>query len=429
MKEINLANKKVSPIAWVPTLYFAMGMPFVVLNMVLSLLYKDLGIGNAEITFWTGLIMLPWTLKFLWSPLLELYKTKKFFVVLTQVVSGVVFGLAAISLHLPDFFAISIALFAVVALSGATHDIAADGFYMLALDSHRQALFVGIRSTFYRIATIAGQGLLIMLAGRLEIMTDKIPYALSITFFVLAGLFLGIWIYHKFVLPCPDSDHTSKEVSASNLLKKFFGTFASFFQKKQAGIAILFMLLYRLPEAQLAKMCIPFLIDPVEKGGLGLTTEEIGFVQGTVGIIGLTLGGILGGIAVARNGLKQWLWPMVWAISLPDLVYVYLSYVQPDSLYLINICIFIEQFGYGFGFTAYMLYLIYFADGEHKTAHYAICTAFMALGMMIPGMAAGWLQDKMGYNHFFIWIMICCVITFGVTALLKIDPEFGKKKG
>ena len=160
-----------------------------------------------------------------------------------------------------------------------------------------------------------------------------------------------------------------------------------------------------------------------------LTTEEIGFVQGTVGIIGLTLGGILGGIAVARNGLKQWLWPMVWAISLPDLVYVYLSYIQPDSLYLINICIFIEQFGYGFGFTAYMLYLIYFADGEHKTAHYAICTAFMALGMMIPGMAAGWLQEQMGYTHFFIWIMICCVITFGVTALLKIDPEFGKKKG
>lgn len=244
----------------------------------------------------------------------------------------------------------------------------------------------------------------------------------------MAGLFLGVWIYHKFILPHPDSDHAAKEVSASTLLKEFFGTFASFFQKKQASIAILFMLLYRLPEAQLAKMCIPFFIDPIEEGGLGLTTEEIGFVQGTVGIIGLTLGGILGGIAVARNGLKQWLWPMVWAISLPDLVYVYLSYVQPDSLYLINICIFIEQFGYGFGFTAYMLYLIYFADGEHKTAHYAICTAFMALGMMIPGMAAGWLQDQMGYNHFFIWIMICCAVTFGVTALLKIDPEFGKKK-
>lgn len=298
---------------------------------------------------------------------------------------------------------------------------------MLALDSHRQALFVGIRSTFYRIATIAGQGLLIMLAGRLEIMTDNIPYAWSITFlywpdfsleygFIISLFFpvrIQIILPKKFPLP---------------ICSKVLWYFCQFLSKKQAGIAILFMLLYRLPEAQLAKMCIPFLIDPVEKGGLGLTTEEIGFVQGTVGIIGLTLGGILGGIAVARNGLKQWLWPMVWAISLPDLVYVYLSYIQPDSLYLINICIFIEQFGYGFGFTAYMLYLIYFADGEHKTAHYAICTAFMALGMMIPGMAAGWLQEQMGYNHFFIWIMICCVITFGVTALLKLIRSSARRK-
>lgn len=218
-----------------------------------------------------------------------------------------------------------------------------------------------------------------------------------------------------------------ERVSASGLMKEFFTTFTTFFQKKHATVAIAFMLLYRLPEAQLAKMGIPFLLDPIEKGGLGLTTEEVGFVQGTVGIIGLTLGGILGGIAVARGGLKRWLWPMVWAISLPDFVYVYLSYAQPDSLLFVNICIFIEQFGYGFGFTAYMLYLIYFADGEHKTAHYAICTAFMALGMMIPGMAAGWLQEHLGYNHFFIWIMICCIATFGVTALLKIHPEFGKK--
>ena len=245
---------------------------------------------------------------------------------------------------------------------------------------------------------------------------------------VLAGLFLALWLYHQVVLPRPDSDRPAREVSANTLMKEFFATFASFFQKKQAVIAILFMLLYRLPEAQLAKMCIPFLVDPVSEGGLGLTTEQIGFVQGTVGIIGLTLGGILGGIVVSRGGLKRWLWPMVWAISLPDIVYVYLSYIQPESLLLVNLCVFIEQFGYGFGFTAYMLNLIYFADGEHKTAHYAICTAFMALGMMIPGMAAGWLQEVMGYQLFFIWIMVCTLATFGVTALLKIDPEFGKKK-
>jgi PAT family beta-lactamase induction signal transducer AmpG len=244
---------------------------------------------------------------------------------------------------------------------------------------------------------------------------------------VLAGLFLALWGWHHFILPRPDSDKAAHKVSTSTLMKEFGATFVSFFRKKQAGIAILFMLLYRLPEAQLGKMSIPFLIDPVSEGGLGLTTEQIGFVQGTVGIIGLTLGGILGGIAVSRHGLKRWLWPMVWAISLPDIVYVYLSYVQPTSLMLVNICVFIEQFGYGFGFTAYMLYLIYFADGEHKTAHYAICTAFMALGMMIPGMAAGWLQEVMGYQGFFIWIMVCTLATFGVTALLKIDPQFGKK--
>ena len=433
--------KKISPWAWVPTLYFAQGIPYFIVNNISVLMFAKMGVPNGDMALFTSLLYLPWTIKPFWSPFVDIIKTKRWWVVSMQILMSIAFILLTLTIPRPDeatmaagttpisMFTITLVLFIITAFASATHDIAADGFYMLALDSHRQALLVGIRSTFYRIATIAGQGLLIMLAGRLEIMTDNIPYAWSITFFVLAGLFLGIWIYHKFVLPCPDSDHTSKEVSASNLLKKFFGTFASFFQKKQAGIAILFMLLYRLPEAQLAKMCIPFLIDPVEKGGLGLTTEEIGFVQGTVGIIGLTLGGILGGIAVARNGLKQWLWPMVWAISLPDLVYVYLSYIQPDSLYLINICIFIEQFGYGFGFTAYMLYLIYFADGEHKTAHYAICTAFMALGMMIPGMAAGWLQEQMGYTHFFIWIMICCVITFGVTALLKIDPEFGKKKG
>ena len=266
-----------------------------------------------------------------------------------------------------------------------------------------------------------------MLAGHLEKTTNNIPFSWSITFMVLTGLFLALWAWHKLILPRPDSDKAAREVSASTLLKEFGATFVSFFHKKQAVIAILFMLLYRLPEAQLAKMSIPFLIDPTSEGGLGLTTEQIGFVQGTVGIIGLTLGGILGGIAVSRHGLKRWLWPMVWAISLPDIVYVYLSYTQTASLTLVNTCVFIEQFGYGFGFTAYMLYLIYFANGEHKTAHYAICTAFMALGMMIPGMAAGWLQEVMGYQMFFIWIMICTLATFGVTALLKIDPEFGKK--
>ena len=419
--------KSTSPWAWIPTLYFAQGLPYVAVMTISVIMYKRLGISNAELAFYTGWLNLPWVIKPLWSPFIDLIKTKRWWITWMQLLIGA--GLAGIAFTIPTdyFFQLTLAVFWLMAFSSATHDIAADGFYMLGLSSNEQALFVGIRSTFYRIATIAGQGLLIMLAGHLEKTTNNIPFSWSITFMVLAGLFLALWVWHKFILPHPDSDKAAREVSASTLLQEFGATFVSFFRKKQAGIAILFMLLYRLPEAQLGKMSIPFLIDPVSEGGLGLTTEQIGFVQGTVGIIGLTLGGILGGIAVSRHGLKRWLWPMVWAISLPDIVYVYLSYVQPTSLMLVNTCVFIEQFGYGFGFTAYMLYLIYFADGEHKTAHYAICTAFMALGMMIPGMAAGWLQEVMGYQGFFIWIMVCTLATFGVTALLKIDPQFGKK--
>lgn len=419
--------KKISPWTWIPTLYFAQGLPYVAVMTISVIMYKRLNISNAELAFYTGWLNLPWVIKPLWSPFIDLIKTKRWWITWMQLLIGA--GLAGIAFTLPTeyFFQLTLAVFWLLAFSSATHDIAADGFYMLGLNTHEQALFVGIRSTFYRIATIAGQGLLIMLAGHLERATGNVPFAWSITFMVLAGLFLGLWLYHKFILPYPDSDKTAREVSVVTLIHEFWATFASFFKKKQTGIAILFMLLYRLPEAQLAKMSIPFLIDPITEGGMGLTTEQIGFVQGTVGIIGLTLGGILGGIAVSRHGLKRWLWPMVCAISLPDIVYVYLSYVQPSSLLLVNTCIFVEQFGYGFGFTAYMLYLIYFADGEHKTAHYAICTAFMALGMMIPGMAAGWLQEVMGYQMFFIWIMICTLVTFGVTALLKIDPQFGKK--
>ena len=420
-------NKTGSPWAWVPSLYFAEAIPYAVIIGMLPILYENMGLSNTELAFYTSWLSLPWAIKPLWSPLVDSLKTKRWWITWMQLLIGA--GLAGIAFTIPTdyFFQLTLAIFWLMAFSSATHDIAADGFYMLGLSSHEQALFVGIRSTFYRIATIAGQGLLIMLAGHLEKTTNNIPFSWSITFMVLTGLFLALWAWHKFILPRPDSDKAAREVSASTLLKEFGATFVSFFHKKQAVIAILFMLLYRLPEAQLAKMSIPFLIDPTSEGGLGLTTEQIGFVQGTVGIIGLTLGGILGGIAVSRHGLKRWLWPMVWAISLPDIVYVYLSYAQTASLTLVNTCVFIEQFGYGFGFTAYMLYLIYFANGEHKTAHYAICTAFMALGMMIPGMAAGWLQEVMGYQMFFIWIMICTLATFGVTALLKIDPEFGKK--
>lgn len=413
--------KKTNPWAWVPTLYFAQGLPYIAVMTISLIMYKRMGISNADVAFYTGWLNLPWVIKPLWSPFVDLIKTKRWWITSMQLLIGA--GLAGIAFTIPTehFFQLTLAAFWLLAFSSATHDIAADGFYMLGLDNKDQALFVGIRSTFYRIATIAGQGLLVMLAGHLETTTNNIPFAWSITFYVLAGLFLGAWAYHKFILPKPDADAPAKHISAKNILKEFLLTFVTFFQKKGALAGILFMLLYRFPEAQLAKMSIPFLVDPISEGGLGLTTEQIGFVQGTVGIIGLTLGGILGGIAVARHGLKRWIWPMVFAISIPDAVYVYLSYALPQSLSIVNVCVFIEQFGYGFGFTAYMLYLIRFADGEHKTAHYAICTAFMALGMMIPGMFAGWLQEWMGYQLFFIWIMACTLVTFGATALLKLE--------
>ena len=413
--------------AWVPTLYFAEGLPYIAVMTLSLVMYKRMGISNTEVALYTGWLNLPWVIKPLWSPFIDLLRTKRWWIVAMQLLVGA--GLAGIAFLIPadHFFQSTLAVFWLMAFASATHDIAADGFYMLGLSPHRQALFVGIRSTFYRIATIAGQGLLIMFAGYLEKSERGIPYAWSMTFLVMAGLFLALFVYHAFVLPRPESDRPAVNVSARGLLREFLLTFRSFFQKEGIGVALLFMLLYRFPEAQLAKMSIPFLLDPLSEGGLGMTTEQIGFTQGTVGIIGLTIGGILGGIAVARNGLKHWLWAMVWAISLPDLVYVYLSYFPETSLLWVNVCIFIEQFGYGFGFTAYMMYLIYFSRGTHSTAHYAICTAFMALGMMLPGMAAGWLQEQLGYRLFFIWIMICCAATFAVTALLKIDPEFGKK--
>ncbi len=616
-------NKKRSPWAWIPSLYFAQGLPYVAVMTISVIMYKRLGISNTDIALYTSWLYLPWVIKPFWSPFIDLLKTKRWWVVTMQLLVGA--GLAGIAFTIPagNFFQLTLAVFWLVAFSSATHDIAADGFYMLALDTHDQSMYVGIRSTFYRIATITGQGILIIIAGLLESSTglkpaeivvnagpqysnaitlpvadsalsdpsattqtadytfdvtpslvnlstktipadsaailkafaveqntrngfiaaeksekvlaqkswwsknisdplgefikrnfgeenagkevhkltgnshlirvkltkapatgekivlntslkkgDKsiflaygerieftsenwnkpayllvqvdpklkteasstfkglsgnISFAWSITFFILAGCFLALALYHRFILPRPDTDRPAREVTPKTIFKEFFETFASFFRKKQVWIAIAFMLLYRLPEAQLVKLISPFLLDAKEVGGLGLTTGQVGLVYGTIGILGLTVGGIIGGIVAAKGGLKKWLWPMAWSISLTCATFVYLSVFQPDSLIIINLCVFIEQFGYGFGFTAYMLYMIYFAVGEHKTAHYAICTAFMALGMMLPGMSAGWLQELIGYQNFFYWVMICCAATIAVTAFIKVDEGFGKK--
>ncbi|MDR0962728.1 MAG: MFS transporter [Mediterranea sp.] len=416
-------TRPVTPWAWIPTLYFAEALPYVAVMSIAVVMYKNLGISNTDIALYTSWLYLPWVIKPFWSPFVDLLRTKRWWVRAMQLFIGA--GLAGVAFTLPmtDFFRWSLAVFWLVAFSSATHDIAADGFYMLALDTKEQAFYVGIRSTFYRIATLVAQGQLVVLAGVLE-QYFTVARAWSITFYLLAGLFILFYLYHSAVLPKPRSDRSVvTHADARHILNGFFATFASFFRKKQAGVAILFMLLYRLPEAQLVKLINPFLLDPLEAGGLGLSTAEVGWVYGTVGIIGLMLGGIIGGMCAARGGLKRWLWPMAWSISLTCLTFVYLGYFQPQNLWVINCCVFIEQFGYGFGFTAYMLYLIYFSEGEHKTAHYAICTGFMAAGMMLPGMAAGWLQERMGYEAFFVWVMICCVATIAVCAFVKIEPK------
>ena len=424
--------KQRNPWAWVPTLYFAEGLPYVAVMTISLILYKQLGLSNAEITFYTSWLYLPWVIKPLWSPFIDVVKTKRWWITGMQLLIGAAFGGVAFTIPTSFWLQGSLFFFWVMAFSSATHDIAADGFYMLGLDQHQQAWFVGIRSTFYRLATIFGQGVLVMIAGNLQVMfRNTIRYSWSLMFYGVAGLFIALWLYHSYILPKPKDDKGMEKLDGSKLMSELKHTVVTFFTKmpvKEVTIAILFMLLYRMPEGLLAKVSSLFLIDSHGAGGLGLSPQEYGLVQGTVGIIGLTLGGILGGIAAGKDGLKKWLWPMVFAITIPDFVYVYMSYALPESLLVVNICVFFEQFSYGFGFTAYMLYLIYFSQGEYKTSHYALCTALMALSMMIPGLFAGALQEAVGYRSFFIIVMIFCAVTFIVSRLVKIDPEFGKKQ-
>ena len=417
-----------SPWAWVPTLYFAEGVPYVAVMTISLILYKRLGLSNTDITLYTSWLYLPWVIKPLWSPFVDMLRTKRWWIVTMQLLIGAALGGVAFTIPASWWLQGSLFFFWMMAFASATHDIAADGFYMMGLDEHEQAYFVGIRSTFYRIATIFSSGLLVGLAGALQVITRSIRYSWSLVFYLMAGLFIAFWLYHNWVLPKPDEDNEKHTKTLSAIWSEFRQTVVTFFQKPQVWAGICFMLFYRMPEGLLAKISALFLVDAPHNGGLGLSDGEYGLVQGTVGVIGLTIGGILGGICASRDGLKRWLWPMVIAITLPDVVYVVLSYLLPSDLFVISTCVFIEQFGYGFGFSAYMLYLIYYSQGEHKTSHYALCTAFMALSMMIPGLFAGALQEAVGYPLFFIIVMLACSMTYVVTAFLKIDPEFGKKK-
>ncbi len=424
----NTHNRRITPWAWVPSLYFAEGVPYVAVMTISLILYKRLGLSNADITLYTSWLYLPWVIKPLWSPFVDILRSKRWWIVAMQLLIGAALAGVAFTIPGPWWLQGSLCFFWLMAFGSATHDIAADGFYMLGLEEHEQAFFVGIRSTFYRIAIIVASGLLVGLAGVLQVLTRSITFAWSLVFYFMAGLFIALWLYHSWALPHPDEDCDKARRSVREIAREFVATVVTFFQKPQMWAAICFMLFYRMPEGLLAKVSALFLVDSARNGGLGLSDVEYGLVQGTVGVIGLTLGGILGGVVASRDGLKRWLWPMVMAITLPDIVYVYLSYALPSSLLVIDLCVFVEQFGYGFGFTAYMLYLIYYSQGDHKTSHYALCTAFMALSMMIPGLFAGALQEAVGYPVFFLIVMGACAMTYVVAWFLDIDPEFGKKR-
>jgi len=417
-----------TPWAWVPSLYIAEGTPYTMAMAVSVVLYKRLGISNTDIAFYTSWLYLPWVIKPLWSPFVELFRTKRYWILLMQLLVGATLACIGFTIPAARFFQYTLAFFWLMAFGSATHDTAADGFYMLGLSEDLQAAFVGVRTIFYRIAMVAAQGGLVILAGHLEESGHGIPEAWSLTLFFAAAIFAALFLYNLFILPYPAADRAAKRNPSTHLSREFLRIFGLFFRKKEILAILAFFLFYRLAETQLFKMIAPFLLDPRSAGGLGLTTQNVGIIYGTVGLLALLSGGLLGGYAIYRKGLKFWIWIMVCAMHLPDLVFVYLSQAMPENFYLINLAVAVEQFGYGFGFSAYTMFMIMVSEGEYKTVHYAISTGIMALGMMVPAMASGWLQELMGYQNFFLWVMAATIPGFAVVALVKIAPGFGRVK-
>jgi PAT family beta-lactamase induction signal transducer AmpG len=388
-------------------------------------MYKSLGISNTKIAFYTSWLYLPWVIKPLWSPFVDLHWTKRSWVVSLQFSVGAALAMIALTVPAAFFFRITLAFFWLLAFSSATHDIAADGFYLLALPPHQQAALVGVRSLFYRVAMIAGQGGLVYLAGSLQGPLGNARLAWVAVFFLLAAFFVLVGLYHLVVLPRPLDDRASR--FAPRPSREFLSVFAAFFRKRDIKVILGFLLLYRLAEALLLKLVAPFLLDGRTAGGLGLTTQQVGLLYGTLGVLALLLGGLVGGYTISRFGLKRVLWPMLISMHLPLGVFVGLAALQPASLAVIGGALTVEQFGYGFGFTAYLVYMMLVSAGEYRTAHYAICTGFMALGMMLPGLSAGWLQDRLGYVRFFIWACVATIPSFAVAALIKVEPAYGRK--
>ncbi len=410
-----MKHQPTSPWKFIPTLYFTSGIPYVIINTVSVIFYKKLGIDNAEITLWTSFLYLPWVIKMFWGPIVDIYFTKRQWIIYTQLTMFACLGLVAFCLQVPNFFFISLAALTIGAFISATYDIATDGFYLLALSPEQQAFFVGIRSLFYRLAVIFGSGILVFIAGQLEVSLNNIPLAWTLALSFCALILAIIFIFHRLVLPAPESD-SQRQLEATKKID-FWTIISSYFAQDKIINIIAFILLYRLGEAMLVKMASLFLLDKRELGGLGLSTSDVGLIYGTFGVISLIFGGILGGLVIAKYGLKKCLLPMALALNLPDIFYVYMAYSKP-TLILVYPLVSLEQFGYGFGFTAFSVYLMYICQGEYKTSHFAISTGIMALGMMLPGLISGYLQKALGYPLFFI--LVCLLTIPGMIALFFI---------
>jgi PAT family beta-lactamase induction signal transducer AmpG len=409
-----------SPWYWIPVLNFASGLPYAIIISVSVLMYKNLGISNEDIGVYTSLLYLPWVLKPLWSPFIDLYATKRKWFLAMQFIISIAFLIVGLTIPMSNFFVLSLAF------ASASNDVASDGFYMLALAKEQQSFFLGIRSTFYRVSMLTGNGLIVIIAGFLEQKYGSQTKAWSYTMVIVGLIMAVITIYNYFSTPKTESNTLISE--SENTPKASFGAvFATFFQKKQIGLVLAFILLFRLGESQLLKMLTPFLVDEKAVGGMGLTTEDVGVIYGTFGVLALVIGGILGGIAISKQGLTKWMLPMILMMHLPIIGFILLSHFHPTSVYYIYATVIAEQFGYGFGFAAFMMFLIYVAEGESKTSHYSIATGFMALGMMLPGMASGFIQDYLGYANFFIWVFLATIPGLILSRFLIFPKDFGKK--
>lgn len=400
-----------NPFLWVPTLYLVEGLPYFIVNTISIIVLKDLGMENGPLALLTSLISLPWMIKPLWSPFVDIFRSKRWWVLTTQFLMVLSVALLAITLPKSSPFTLTLILFVITGFASATHDISADGFYMIAMNEKWQSGMIGVRNTFYRIAMVFGQGVLVVAAGLLEKRSGDVCHAWTVTLLIASGFLAVLALYHLLVLPKPEEDAMQSSKTAKDVMKEFGNAFSTFFAKKGVWFMIAFMLLYRLPEAFSVKMLYPFFVDDVTAGGLGLDKAAYGIVYGTAGVVALLVGGILGGIMISRKDLRNCIIPMALSLAMPCAVYLYMAIAQPQSLWTIGTCVVFDQFGYGFGFTAYTIYMMRFAQGPLKTSHFAICTGFMALSMLLPGLVAGYLQTMLGYVGFFILVMLCCFAT------------------